>query len=308
MARCDARFILLVAIVLWLLGDPIAVFAQPLPDAPGLAVVAAGQGKVRLTVTAGTSGAPAGFTVSWMTADDFANNGGTWPEGTAAGKDAAGFTGVATLHTWGAPERSFQLGPNESIDTEIGDLFDETGVSGATADELADGVAYVFCVRANAPAGTGASALSVTRAAATAPQGHDCTYTQGYWKNHAQAWPVTSLLLGSVAYTQAQLLQILDESVVGNGLVSLAHQLIAARLNIAFGADPGDAAAAIAAADVLIGSLVVPPVGSGSLPSCEVSTLTQTLDDFNNGVTGPGHCPSVPAHATTWGRLKGLYR
>src|SRR4051812_25335402 len=53
----------------------------------------------------------------------------------------------------------------------------------------------------------------------------DCTLTQGYWKNHASEWPVTSVTLGSRTYTQAEALSILGKSVNGNGLVSLAHQL-----------------------------------------------------------------------------------
>jgi hypothetical protein len=307
MIQRGVRFVLLGAIAL-LSGLPVAALAQPPPDAPGLALVTAGHGKVRLTVMAGLSGAPAGFTVSWMTANDFADCGGIWPESPMAPRSRVEFSGVATLHTWGATERSFQLGPNEAIDTEIGDLFDETGVSGATADELADGVAYVFCVYANGGPGSDPSALSVTLARATSQQGSDCTYTQGYWKNHPADGPVASLMLGSVDYTQAQLLQILDEAVVGNGLVSLAHQLIAAKLNIASGAAPAAASAAIASADALIGSLVVPPIGSGSLSADEVSTLTQTLDDYNNGVSGPGHCPSVSTRPTTWGQLKSVYR
>lgn len=306
MSNCTIRFALRGVLVVLSLGAPVATLAQQAPPAaPSLALVAAGHGKVRLTVTAGADGAPAGFTVLWMTANDFAGCGGVWPENPVA---QAVFSGVATLHTWGTTERSFQLGPNESLDTEIGDLFDETGVSGTTTDELADGVAYVFCVYANGGPETSRSALSGTLSEATTLQGHNCTYTQGFWKNHPNDWPVASLMLGSVSYTRAQLLQILGESVAGNGLVSLAHQLIAAKLNIAYGADPMAASAAIISADALVGSLVVPPVGSGSLTTDQVGTLTQTLDDYNNGVTGPGHCPAVHARPTTWGQLKDLYR
>jgi hypothetical protein len=308
MSNCASRFVLGGVLGALFLSAPIATLAQPPPDAPGLDLVAAGHGKVRLTVTAGASGAPAGFTVAWMTAADFASGGGTWPEGPVAGRDQAEFSGIAKLDTWGATERRFQLGPNESLDVEIGDLFDETGVSGTTADELLDGVEYVFCAYANGGQQAGRSDWSATLSEGTTFQGQDCTYTQGYWKNHPASWPVASLVLGSVSYTRAQLLQILDLTVVGNGMVSLAHQLIAAKLNICDGSDATVAAAAIASADALVGSLVAPPVGSGSLPTSQVSTLTQTLDDYNNGAAGPGHCPSVSAHPTTWGRLKGLYR
>jgi len=49
-------------------------------------------------------------------------------------------------------------------------------------------------------------------------------------------------------------------------------------------------AAAIASADALIGGLVIPPVGSGSLASSATSALTSALDNFNQGLIGPGHC------------------
>lgn len=118
----------------------------------------------------------------------------------------------------------------------------------------------------------------------------DCTFTQGYWKNHPDAWPVSSLMLGSLSYDKAELIAILKTPVKGNGLVQLAHQLIAAKLNIANGADDADIAAAIAQADALIGTLLVPPVGDGELETRVTSALNDTLDAFNNGKLGPGHC------------------
>jgi len=126
------------------------------------------------------------------------------------------------------------------------------------------------------------------------PPGGGCTFTWGYWKNHAgtkhqpNAWPVSSLTLGTVTYTKTQLLDILNTSVTGNGLVSLAHQLIAAKLNVAAGASPPSPD--IALADALIGGLVIPPVGSGSLDPSVTSALTDALDGWNTGLTGPGHC------------------
>jgi len=133
-------------------------------------------------------------------------------------------------------------------------------------------------------------------AAATVTNSRDdlgCTYTQGYWKNHPEAWPVTTLDLGTVSYTKTELLSIFDQPVVGNGLVSLAHQLIAAKLNAANGAFvPTGVATAIADADTLIDGLVVPPVGSGYLAPSATSGLTTTLDTYNKGEypDGPPHC------------------
>jgi cysteine-rich repeat protein len=119
---------------------------------------------------------------------------------------------------------------------------------------------------------------------------YNCTLTQGYWRNHATAWPVAQLSLGSHSYTQAQLLSILGMPVKGNGLVSLAHQLIATKLNIAAGADPATVASDVASADALIGALVVPPVGSGALATSATSTLVDAFNAYNTGDSGPGHC------------------
>jgi cysteine-rich repeat protein len=124
--------------------------------------------------------------------------------------------------------------------------------------------------------------------------GANCTLTQGYWKTHPESWPVASLKLGSVSYSQAQLLSILNASVSGNGLIALAHQLIAAKLNVANGADPSAAAGSIAAADALVGALVVPPVGVGYLKPAATSALIGALDAYNSGTVGPGHCGDQP--------------
>jgi hypothetical protein len=71
---------------------------------------------------------------------------------------------------------------------------------------------------------------------------------------------------------------------------SKGHQLIAAKLNIANGADPSAIQATINAADTLIDGSVIPPNGSGSLAPGDTSTLVQALTQYNEGTTGPGHC------------------
>ena len=117
-----------------------------------------------------------------------------------------------------------------------------------------------------------------------------CTLSQGFWKNHEEDWPVSGLTLGSVSYTQTQLLAIFSTPVKGNGLISLAHQLIAAKLNVANGASASAISSTIAAADALIGSLVVPPSGAGFLDPAVTSALNDALTSYNEGLTGPGHC------------------
>ena len=40
----------------------------------------------------------------------------------------------------------------------------------------------------------------------------------------------------------------------------------------------------------MIGGLVIPPIGSGYLPTSQTSDLTETLTEYNEGTIGPGHC------------------
>ena len=130
--------------------------------------------------------------------------------------------------------------------------------------------------------------------------GQGCTFTQGYWKTHGPAgcnpsgkpsvWPVNNLTLGTINYSEADLCQILNTPVMGNGLISLAHQLIAAKLNVANGASDAPIAATIIAADALINGLVIPPIGAGFLMTSATSALTSVLDSYNNGLLGIPHC------------------
>jgi hypothetical protein len=125
-------------------------------------------------------------------------------------------------------------------------------------------------------------------------EGEGCTLTQGYWKNHASKWPVTSLSLGNTSYTRAQLLAIFNMPTSGNGLVSMSHQLIAAKLNLAAGAAPAGIADIVSQADALIGALVVPPHGQGFLSTGLTAALNDALAAFNEGAVGPGHCDDGP--------------
>jgi hypothetical protein len=117
-----------------------------------------------------------------------------------------------------------------------------------------------------------------------------CTFTQGYYKNHPNALPAT-MTLGSVTYTRAQLVSILQTPVNGNGAIALAYQLIAAKANIAGGASaPASVATAIGQADALLGNLNL--VSGGFLSPSVTSALTDILDQYNQGLAagGPPHC------------------
>jgi hypothetical protein len=109
--------------------------------------------------------------------------------------------------------------------------------------------------------------------------------TQGYWKNHLSAWQDGSgMTLGTNFYTNQQLLTILQTPIRGDASVALAHQLIAATLNIDNGTDSTPIQAVLSDANSLIGSGMIP---EGIAPSSPVGQQMEndasTLDDFNNG-------------------------
>jgi choice-of-anchor A domain-containing protein len=129
------------------------------------------------------------------------------------------------------------------------------------------------------------------------PSGNNCTYTQGYWKNHPEAWPVQSLTIGGVTYSKAQLLDIFGTPPRGDVTYVLIHQLIAAKLNAAAGADTSAVASALTAGDAW---LKANPLGSN--PTGQAATsgngYATSLDQYNNGLIGPGHCGSTSPTST----------
>jgi cell division septation protein DedD len=116
-----------------------------------------------------------------------------------------------------------------------------------------------------------------------------CTYTQGYWKNHPEAWPVDVIAIGGATYSKEEAIAILETPPKGDATYILAHQLIAAKLNVLNGADGSAVTDPIAAAD---GWLAAHPLGiNPSKPEREEGIQrAETLTDFNEGRIGPGHC------------------
>jgi len=69
---------------------------------------------------------------------------------------------------------------------------------------------------------------------------HLCIYPQskGYWKNHADAWPVDWIEIGDANYTKEEAIDILEGANAKDATRMLAAQLIAAKLNLLSGASP----------------------------------------------------------------------
>ena len=124
-----------------------------------------------------------------------------------------------------------------------------------------------------------------------------CTRTQGYWKNHEPDWSSVDLDLGGVTYSHAQALAILKTPSNGDASLILGHQLIAAKLNILVnGASDSAVASAVADADAWLAANLDADgalpcgVSPASAEGAEATSLATVLDQYNNGIIGPGHC------------------
>jgi hypothetical protein len=123
------------------------------------------------------------------------------------------------------------------------------------------------------------------------PPGPSCTFTQGYWKTHQELWDAAgekvvtnSDLFFNSGKTYSQLYTL--SAAGGNSYVKLAHQYIAAVLNLNGGSD-AVIDAAVAQANALFAGHAA---GSTFIKDAAWNALATTLDNYNNGVTGPGHC------------------
>jgi len=135
-----------------------------------------------------------------------------------------------------------------------------------------------------------------------------CTLTIGFWKTHAGFGPQANVVsqylpiwLGtpagthSIAVTDSAIAHdILMRNVYGdnsNGITKLYAQLLAAKLNIAAGADPTDVTAFIALADAFLADHYYTDWDSLDKATQKmVIGWMSEFDDYNNGDIGPGHC------------------
>jgi hypothetical protein len=130
-----------------------------------------------------------------------------------------------------------------------------------------------------------------------------CTLTQGYWKTHSEFGPAPydarwALLANGASTpffgTGASWYTVFHTPVAGNQYYSLAHQYMAAKLNILAGSSAPQAVLdAITAAEALFTAHTPAAIGalkgSNSLRQ-EFVTLAGILGSYTEGATGPGHC------------------
>ncbi|HSK11983.1 MAG TPA: hypothetical protein VK907_02155 [Phnomibacter sp.] len=128
-------------------GDVSTLKKEATYDALLLDCNGAGENWIDLKVTAGLSGAPAGFSVQWMTKADFDANGGEWPMQREIYNDLEEIVGYTYCEASfsGVPKDSpYSLGPDEFYTVTI-------GMGGTTCDGMLDcETDYVFRAFAHA--------------------------------------------------------------------------------------------------------------------------------------------------------------
>jgi len=128
-----------------------------------------------------------------------------------------------------------------------------------------------------------------------------CTRSQGYWKTHSMYGPApydsTWELLGEDSAfflsNKSNYEVMWTPPSGGNAYYILAHQYIATHLNFLGGADPFDIQEAFDDATDLFEMYTPEYIGGlkGNNPiRQEFLALSEMLDDYNNGIIGPGKC------------------
>lgn len=124
-----------------------------------------------------------------------------------------------------------------------------------------------------------------------------CTLTQGYWKTHPGDWDEVAdghpFITTDLFYNSGQSYYAImwTNPKGGNAYIQLAHQFIAASLNL------NGAASGIAAVDAaMAGAAAYFPTAPAGIPNpsnplrATLQGWATTLDDYNNGLLGVPHC------------------
>jgi hypothetical protein len=135
-----------------------------------------------------------------------------------------------------------------------------------------------------------------------------CTYTQGYWKTHVNYAPKPQFgkkrdvnwdLINDVGYggdnedtvfyrSGLTFIQVMWTAPKGNPYYNLAHQYIAAKLNVLAGASDATVSADITQAETWFNSYA--PNNGIWKKNQDVITVAGHLAAFNEGANGPDHC------------------
>ena len=128
-----------------------------------------------------------------------------------------------------------------------------------------------------------------------------CTLTQGYWKTHSDrgpapyddAWKNLGVDEESTLFFNSGLTwyTVFWTAPRGNAFYILAHQYMAAKLNILNGAGATPAVlSALAGAEALFAAQGAGDTSLTPAERAQAQGWATTLDNYNNGLIGPGHC------------------
>ena len=114
------------------------------------------------------------------------------------------------------------------------------------------------------------------------------TGTPGYWKNHPEAWPVSSITIGGRVYSKAVAISWMYEG--GDKTQTMFMHLVSAKLNLLIGTEASCISGTVGLADAWMATY---PVGSkvkgSSLAWKNGEPLSVQLDRYNNGMLCAPH-------------------
>lgn len=150
--------------------------------------------------------------------------------------------------------------------------------------------------------GSGASQSNIATVRIHVRAQENCTLTAGYWKNHTgtggsaldSTWLELPIGTGTPFFKSGQTyLEVLAAETKGNAYYTLAQQYIAAELNFLHGAAPSDVQQEFDEATALFDELTPDEVAALEGSDRETLIMLATiLDEYNNGLIGPGSCHS----------------
>lgn len=116
------------------------------------------------------------------------------------------------------------------------------------------------------------------------------TGTPGYWGQHPEAWPVSTIVIGGVTYTRDQAIAAINAPVKKDKTFTMFPNLVSAKLNVLIGNPSSCVSSPIADADAW---MAANPLGSKVTANSDAwgvgGPLASVLDDYNNGLLCAPH-------------------
>ena len=125
----------------------------------------------------------------------------------------------------------------------------------------------------------------------------NCTYTIYYWRVYTDAWRLETINLDDRSYSKDQAIAILNIDDPNLATTRLLQQYILALLNTLKGADPSGIERTLERVNEWL-ILHPPEIRLTQTESLEGNSFADELQDFNDGLTGPGLCIDEPLTPT----------